>query len=323
MSASIRRRLWFHKVGYVALVIGCLFACWTAGVRADEPDAAARDGWRKLSELGSGFVVWESNRSGRWRIWRRELDGSGLRQISPEENGRDHYCPHLSPDGTRLVYLSYPAGVHTYEAGPPKGPVQMYLMNADGSQNTQLSNSARAYYEDRAAVWLNEYDLIYIDRDGFTRQIDTRNRKSVPLTKQGGQEYGWLINASRTHATTGLPSFSNYDPAKSEIAVQGGLTGCQPYFTHDGKWGFWMGGAGGPINRINLATRQVAPMLTLGDPRMPKDRNYLYFPMISRDSRLFAFAASPNQHDHFTSDYDVFIAPLNPRTLEVLAEPAD
>jgi hypothetical protein len=44
------------------------------GVRGDEPDAATREGWRRISELGSGFVVWESNRTGRWRLWGRELD---------------------------------------------------------------------------------------------------------------------------------------------------------------------------------------------------------------------------------------------------------
>ena len=94
--------------------------CPAGPSRAEEPDAKTREGWRKMSQLGSGFVVWESNRTGRWRLWRRELDGSGLRQISPEESGRDHYCPHLSPDGTRLVYLSYPAGTDTYQEKEPR-----------------------------------------------------------------------------------------------------------------------------------------------------------------------------------------------------------
>ena len=82
-----------------------------------------------------------------------------------------------------------------------------------------------------------------------------------------------------------------------------------------------MGGAGGPINRIDLRTRKVSPILNRNDPRMPNERRYLYFPMISRDGRFFAFAASPNQHDHFRSDYDVFVARLNPENLEVVDRP--
>ena len=62
--------------------------------------------WQQMEELGRGFVVWESNRTGRWRIWYRNLDGSGLRQLSPEEEERDHFAPHISPDGNHLAYLS-------------------------------------------------------------------------------------------------------------------------------------------------------------------------------------------------------------------------
>lgn len=295
-------------------------------IRAEgEPDAGTREGWRRMSQLGSGFVVWESNRTGRWRLWRRELDGSGLRQISPEEPGRDHFCPHLAPDGKRLVYVSYPAGTDTYQEKAPQGGVPLHMMRADGTGDTQLTGSARAYSEDRAAVWLDNDNLIYIDGEGITSQLDVRNGKSSKITGKGqsGEAFGhgYLVNATRTHATTGVPTFSTFDASHSQINAQSELGGCQPYFSHDGKWGFWMGGAGGPINRIDLQSRQVSPILEIHDPRMPKDRSYLYFPMVSRDGRMFAFAASPNQHDHFTSDYDIFVAPMNPKTLEVVGEP--
>ena len=293
--------------------------------RADEPDARTRGGWKKMSQLGGGFVVWESNRTGRWRLWRRELDGSGLRRISPEQRGRDHYCPHLSPDGKRLVYLSYPAGTDTYQDKAPKGGVPLYLMNSDGSGNRKLTDSARGYSEDRAAVWLDDDHLIYIDGDGFTRQMDLSNGHSFRVTKKnvGGQGFGhgYLINATRSHATTGVPTFSLYDASHSRITGQKAESGCQPYFSHDGKWGFWMGGGGGPINRINLKTRKISPILKANDPRMPKNRHYLYFPMVSRDGRMFACGASPNQHDHFNADYDIFVAPMNPKTLEIIGEP--
>lgn len=286
---------------------------------AGEPDAETRAGWQKLSQLGDGFVVWESNRTGRWRLWRRELDGSNLRQISPDEPNRDHFCPHLSPDGTRLVYLSYPAGKDTYNNRPNQG-MPLYLLGSQGGDPKLLTPSARDYYEDRCAVWADNERLHYLDGEGFSCELHVPSGKSTRIVAQG-QPAGFLVNSTRTHATTGQPTFSLFDRGKSTLSQQGGLGGCQPYFTHDGRWGFWMGGAGGPINRIELSTRRVSPIIALNDPRMPKERAYLYFPMVSRDGRFFTFAASPNQHDHFGSDYDVFVAQLDPEKLEIIGRP--
>ncbi len=309
------------QMGAILLSLALLAAFSLGQAQAGEPDAATRNQWKAMSKLGKGLVVWESNRSGRWRLYRRELDGSNFRQISPDEKGRDHFCPHLSPNGKRLVYLSYPAGSHTYQKKDPKGGVRLILMNSDGSGRKQIADSARGYFEDRAAVWIDNEHLIYIDGGGFTRQMDLRNGKSHKLTKNGLPAGGFLVNATKTYATTGEPTFSLFNASRSSIANRNRLGGCQPYFTHDGRWGFWMGGGGGPINRINLKTRKVAPILRQNDPRMPKDRHYLYFPMVSRDGRMFACAASPNQHDHFKSDYDIFVARMNPGTLELLENP--
>jgi hypothetical protein len=66
-------------------------------------------------------------------------------------------------------------------------------------------------------------------------------------------------------------------------------------------------------------SRQVSPIINLHEPRMPADRAYLFFPMFSRCQRLFAFGASPDQHDH--SDYDIFVALANPETLELRGNP--
>lgn len=325
MFLDLRRQRWKVFVGVAWCWGAAMMHAPQTSLAAAEPDAATREAWGQMARHGKGFVIWESNRSGDWRIWRRELDGSGLRQISPEENGLEHYCPHLSPDGSRLVYLSYPAGADTYTRRPKEG-MPLYVLSSAGGQPKLLAPLARDYYEDRAAVWLDNDRLAYIDGGGFTSELDLRSGKNTRLTAVGSQggdwgQSGYLVNATKSHATGGQPTFSLFDAAKAAVVPQNALGGCQPYFTHDGRWGFWMGGAGGPINRIDLSTRQVAPMLAANDPRMPKERAYLYFPMVSRDGRWFTFAASPNQHDHFKSDYDVFVARLDPERLEVLERP--
>ena len=96
------------------------------------------------------------------------------------------------------------------------------------------------------------------------------------------------------------------------------LGGCQPYFSRDGRWGFWTGGAGGPLHRIELASGAVGRILAKSDPRVPDGFGYAYFPMLSADGRLFTWAASRGAHDHFSSDYEVFVAESDPDTLELL-----
>jgi len=313
----------------IALILGCLgLSTWSVAAPWDQESYWKPD-WQRLSALGPGFVIWESSRTGDWRIWRRNLDGSGLRQISPDEKGRDHFCPHISPDGTRFVYLSFHKGENTYDGGYPKPhKVPLHLCSTEGKWDKVLVPDARAYGEDRCAVWVNAHELIYIDAQGVTRQLNVDTGQSEALTGPYDPKLspwpgvaGFLINATHTYATSGSPIFSPYDAATKTVKLKPHLDGCQPYFTHDGKWGFWMGGGGGPINRVLLATRQFSPILKYDDPRLPKGRRYLYFPMISWDQRLFACGVSPHQHDHFKSDYDIFVAQIDPDTLELIGKP--
>ena len=287
------------------------------GTAEDKLPPGTAEGWKRMAKLGRGFVVWESSRTGNWRIWHRALDGSDLRQLSPDEKDRDHLAPHISPDGTRLVYVSVPHSLMiNWREDAPDG-IPMYLINIDGSGLKQISPNARTYGGDRAAVWLDNDNLIYLPAGKGPTKLNLRTGKEERLPPSGL----WLPNRTMTCATTGSPTFSPYDAASGKISEQAALGGCEPYFTTDGVWGFWMGGGGGPINRIRLGTRQVSPIINLHDTRMPADRAYLYFPMFSRCQRLFAFGASPDQHDHATSDYDIFVAPANPDTLELIGKP--
>ncbi len=277
---------------------------------------------------GRGFVVWESNRTGAWRLWIRDLDGSPPRrllpealapgELAPEEGARQHCCPHVSPDGERLVYLSLPRGQAGYPESGASGP--MHLVDLGSGDDRVIVAEARTYFEHRAAVWRSASELIYIDAEGRTRLLDVASGEGRLLIEQAEARHGWLVNSRLTHASTGRPSFSTYDPGNRRVEPARVLGGCQPYFSHDGRWGIWVAGAGGPIRALELASRRTVEVLAKSDSRLPAGQGYVYFPILSHDATLLAVAASPDQHDHESSNYDVFVAAVDPDTLEVLGD---
>jgi hypothetical protein len=312
VEIAVIRRRWPLFVALLAL-----YACYTSLARAQSDDA-----WADVASAGDGFVAWESNRTGRWRVWARDLDGSDLRQVSPDEEGRDHYCPHVSPDGSRLLYLSYPKNRNAYQDHRGSHQVPLHLVDLRTGQDAVVADDARAYFENRGAVWVDADTFIFIGGDGQTYEQNLVTESRVRLTDEAHSEYGWLTNATKTHATDGRPEFSPFAVGRKTIAHRERQGGCQPYFTHDGVWGYWMGGGGGPVRRMNLATREVSTILQKNDASLPQDRSYIYFPMSSHGSELFTFGASPNQHDHHTADYDIFVARTDPKTLEIIGTPA-
>jgi hypothetical protein len=314
-------------LGLCSAALACVLLHCESGDSPDEARESPDDWverWQQMGKLGRGFLVWESNRTGRWRIWYRELDGSGLRQLSPDEEGRDHFAPHIAPDGTHLVYLSYPAPWNAYQSIPQGVSVPLHLLRLGDGSDRVLVPSARSYKEDRAAVWIGNHELIYIDGRGRTQQLEIASGEKRQLTEEPDSEFGFLINPTMTHATRGRPvTFALYDPEQRRIALRRRENGCQPYFSHDGRWGFWIENNGGPVRRIDLVTGATGNVIDRNDPRMPSDHRYLYFPMFSSCQRLLAFAASRSgdEHDHFKADYDIFVAQVDPIGLELAGEP--
>jgi hypothetical protein len=56
------------------------------------------------------YIYFNSIRSGLMQIWRMKPDGSGQEQVTADD-GYNNWFPHLSPDGQRMVFLTYEKGV--------------------------------------------------------------------------------------------------------------------------------------------------------------------------------------------------------------------
>jgi len=282
----------------------------------DRPESWAEH-YRAMARLGPGFVVWESRRTGSWRIWRRALDGGPAHQLSPDEPGRDHVAAHVSPDGRYVVYLSLPAPHTSFERLSPEVAAPLHLLRVDGiaEDHRVIAPSARTYYQSRAAVWTSPRSLIYIAADATTRELDVFTGEERLLVPKPTTKFGMLVSPTRTHATNGRPTFSLYFEADKVIAPRKVLPGCQPYFSPDGRFGYWVADNGGPVRKVDLVDGASSVVLERDSPLLPKGHGYVYYPMTSPDLRLLAFGASRNEHGHFDADFDVFVAPLDPETL--------
>lgn len=271
-----------------------------------------------LSSFGDGFVVWESRRDGAWRIWRQDLAGGPPRPISPAEAGRNHCCAQVSPDGARVAYLSVDAGI---PYGEDDEPGRLQLIAADGSDPRVLVEDARTYGRGhRAALWHDDRRLAFLRDDRSAALVDVGTGAVTALAPPSDEAGGWLVNATRSHATTGVPTFSPYDSARRTVSPRTALGGCEPVFSHDGKFGIWVAGAGGPLYALDLASRSISILLEKNDQRLG-GLGYMYFPSLARSGDVLAFGASAGEHDHTKGNYEVYLAEVNPATLAVIGRP--
>jgi hypothetical protein len=271
------------------------------------------------SPLGAGLAIWESDRLGAARIFGRPLDGGPERPLSREEPGRVHCCAHFSPDGSFFVYLSLPPAAARYPREGATGELRRHDL-ASGEEKVLVAR-ARTYFEHRAVVFRDAGHLVYIGEDGRSRELELAGGASRPLIDGPTTEHGWLPDPTYSFATQGTPTFSPLDAGSRQVRPRPTLGGCQPYFTAGGLFGYYVAGAGGPIRAIELASGKKHEILRKGDPRLPAARRYLYFPMISSDRSLLAWGASDGGHDHFSADYEIFLAEIDSQTLELVGAP--
>ena len=51
------------------------------------------------------YIYFNSNRTGMMQLWRMHADGSNQQQLTFDNH--NNWFPHVSPDGKKIVFLSY------------------------------------------------------------------------------------------------------------------------------------------------------------------------------------------------------------------------
>jgi Tol biopolymer transport system component len=117
-------------------------------------------------------------------IYIMNADGTGVKQLTQNINAQD-YDPHLSPDGSKIVFFS----------GRDTTNYDIFVMNADGSQITNLTNVLTGGFQDISPTWSPDGKQIafesYLYPDGPTH-IFVMNTDGTNLVDISNSEFSSL-----------------------------------------------------------------------------------------------------------------------------------
>lgn len=82
------------------------------------------------------YIWYHSTNSGLMQAWRMKRDGSEQTQMT--NNDRNNWFPHISPDNQKVVYIAYHEGHLSPNEHLPNMQVELWLMNADGSDQHRI-----------------------------------------------------------------------------------------------------------------------------------------------------------------------------------------
>jgi len=278
-------------------------------------DAAALNAMKTFAAGKTGVVVWQTRRTGPLRIFACNLDGSNLRQVSASVSGYDQIAPMISPDGKWIIYYQTATLTEsTYYNDHVGAMVLIKSSDTKGATAKTLVSETRTFFECRFARWIDNNTIAYVGKDhnGYTYSIS--QNKSTKIFDYPLATFGAIPNKALTYAIDGG---NRVFQLSAGTAVQkNDFDGCEGNMSTDNKWAYRVKATVHDFTRMKLGTWGEEVFFQNHDSALPSAQGYIYFPQISPCQKYLALGASPDTHNHFTSDYDIFVVPVDPVTFK-------
>jgi hypothetical protein len=309
----------------VTILAGTLLAWWLATVLAGpawaekggvgqalDAGPEERQALAKLGRKVEGEIVFASRRTGRWRLYRMDADGTRLSPLSPGD--ATYRWPTFVMQGSKLVYHSDRAG-----------PMQIYLAGPNLSGALRLSPSGQA---ERFHGMTTDGRLMLVakkqDPHGYVlRSLATGRETPVDFSahglKQGwlgaylspdGRRLAYLFKASGPSGQPGREVYMmDLDPQTGKADNPRGVSdGCYSVWSRDSR----------RILTARFAVFRGLPGTEIwtagpqGPRRQVSDQwGWNYFPAWGPDEKWLAWASSPlTQKDDRTGNYEIYVKPL-------------
>jgi Tol biopolymer transport system component len=86
------------------------------------------------------WIYINSDRSGKEAVWRFPADGAGANDAKAEmvvSDNLEDWFPHISPDGSKMVYIAYPAGTPSHDPRTVHIAIKLVAIDHDNVAATQ------------------------------------------------------------------------------------------------------------------------------------------------------------------------------------------
>jgi TolB protein len=171
-----------------------------------------------------GRILFSSNRSGAWRLWMINTDGTALHQLTQLEGDDQDVDPMFSPDGKSILFTSTRGG-----------KVGVWRLAADGSKPERICDGDQAEWSpDGKTIALRRQEHI------MTRELSTGTEKTLspadwphcsgPAWSPDGKSIAF---AARWEAGNGVYIVAVDGGKPAKVYDQQGA--CEPHWAPDGK----------------------------------------------------------------------------------------